>query len=125
MKKYQKVEYSIKVLSYDYNLLESQILSILLEIKLKFNFFKPKIIYSIPPSSKKLCILRSVFVDNSSKEHLEIKSYKSLIKIEIITKRDYIKMIDILILDLLKYPDPNITYKKNIKTFNVLNSKYF
>jgi len=84
--KKKKVIYNIKVLSYDKYLLEEKLTSLLIEIKLKLNFFRSNILFSMPSISKKSCILRSSFVDSSSKEHLEIKKYQNIIKIEIFAK---------------------------------------
>jgi ribosomal protein S10 len=122
--KKKKVVYNIKVLSYDKNLLEEKLTSLLIEIKLKLNFFRSNIIFSIPSMSKKSCILRSIFVDNSSKEHLEIKKYQNIIKIEIFAKNDVIFILDNLLLNILKYPDLNIIYKKVIKTYQNKNHCY-
>ena len=69
-------------MSYDKYLLEEKLTSLLIEIKLKLNFFRSNILFSMPSISKKSCILRSSFVDSSSKEHLEIKKYQNIIKIE-------------------------------------------
>jgi len=120
----KKIIYNIKVLSYDKNLLEEKLTSLLIEIKLKLNFFRSNTIFSIPPISKKSCILRSSFVDSSSKEHLEIKKYQNIIKIEIFAKNDVIFIIDSLLLNILKYQDLNISYKKIIKIYNNKNNSY-
>lgn len=57
-------------------------------------------------------------MDSSSKEHLEIKKYQNIIKIEIFAKNDVIFIIDSLLLNILKYQDLNISYKKIIKIYN-------
>ena len=46
-----------------------------LQYNLDSPLFRSNILFSMPSISKKSCILRSSFVDSSSKEHLEIKKY--------------------------------------------------
>ena len=107
----KKIIYKICLSSYDKIILESNLLTLLFEIKSKLNFVKLNHFYLIPQISKKTCLLRSVFVDNSSKEHLEIKNYKIFISIKIIKNKN-LKILDNIILNLLKYQDLNIIFKK-------------
>ena len=118
----KKINYHLIFKIYNYYLLNSNILTILFEIKKKFNFFKIKKIIKLKSEINKISINRSPFVDNVSKEQFETRTYKVLIILEITSFSDnknlniiFDKLFEKYLINILKFQEITISLKKNIK----------
>ena len=118
----KKIKYYISFNSYENFLLTSNILTIILEIKRKLNYFKIEKFIRFPITKKRVTVNRSPFVDNVSKEHFELCTYKVLIILELnlsfSNNKEIIyivqKLFEKYILNILKYQDVTINIKKKI-----------
>lgn len=110
----RKIRYQLKFQSYDQNLMAYNLLVSLFEFKKNLNFIHKSSIVTLPYKTKKICVLRSPFVDNISKEHFEMRIFRNLLIIEIYDPKNFIleKIFDNFLVETLKFQEINISFKK-------------
>jgi len=110
----RKIRYQLKFQSYDQNLLAYNLLISLFEFKKNLNFINKSSIVMLPYKTKKICVLRSPFVDNISKEHFELRIFRNLLILDIYDPKNFIieKIFDNFLVEILKFQEINISFKK-------------
>ena len=110
----KKIRYYLKFQSYDQNLLVYNFLVSLFELKKNLNFIHKNTYIILPYKTKKICLLRSPFVDNVSREHFELRIFKNILVIEILDPKNFIleKIFDNYLINILKFQEVTISYKK-------------
>ena len=110
----KKIRYCLKFQSYDQNLLVYNFLVSLFELKKNLNFIHKNTYIILPYKTKKICLLRSPFVDNVSIEHFELRIFKNILIIEILDPKNFLleKIFDNYLINILKFQEVTISYKK-------------
>src|SRR4051812_14374380 len=90
LKKKGKIKYNLKFQAFDQKLLSYNLLTILFELKKKMNFIKVNSVITMPYSTKRVSLIRSPFVDKTSKELFELRIFKTLVTIEIFEFENFI-----------------------------------
>jgi small subunit ribosomal protein S10 len=82
------------------------------KLKLKFieNNFKILSIVSMQTKSKKFCLLRSPHIDKDSREHFEIKNFKSFIDFEINSIKSLNNLLNIELINGISYCIKNLSF---------------
>lgn len=108
-------QYKLHIKSNDFDLLQISLLTLIYELKKNLNFLKISKLVCLPCKKKKFSILRSPFVDNSSRESLEFKSWKTLIIFQFKDNNNFInkiiqKLFENSLTNILKNQEINIRY---------------
>jgi len=108
------IRYRIKFTNFDQKILNHNLLTILFELKKHLNFVKKTSNAQLPSNSKTFCVLRSPFVDNISKEHYELKTFKNVLVLEFLNPQNILleKLIDSTITSVLWSQESKVAYKK-------------
>jgi ribosomal protein S10 len=86
-------QYKVQIKSHDFQLLELNLLALVYELKKNLNFLKISKLTYLPNRSKKFSVLRSPFVDNSSREHFELKFWKIVVFFEFSNSEEFINKL--------------------------------
>ena len=86
--------------------------SVINTLKFKFieNNFKILSVVSIPTRIKKFCLLRSPHIDKDSREHFEIKIFKSFIDLEINSIKSINDLLNIELTNGVSYSINNLNF---------------
>lgn len=110
----KKIKYQLKFKNYDQMLLNYNLLIIFFELKKKLNYINKNSITFLPYQKKPICILRAPFIHNVSREHFELRTFKTLLTIEILDPNNFLleKLFETFLLNILKLQETTISYKK-------------
>lgn len=108
-------QYKLHINTNDVDLLQINLLTLIYELKKNLNFLKISKLVCLPSKRKKFSILRSPFVDNSSRESLELRSWKTLIIFQIKDSRNRInkviqRLFENALINVLKNQQIKISY---------------